>query len=110
MVSWGWRLGNGAGIWWLFGLLCMVVLIGALAWLLVTLTRGPRLPQRPWQPPYGAPGAGPTPAGPTPYEILRERLARGEITVEEYQRTLAALGPEAPRPGSPQGPMPPPSS
>lgn len=113
MMNWGWRLGNGAGIWWLFGLLCMVVLVAALVWLFVTLMRGPRQqqpPLQPWQPTYGTPPAGPNPARQTPYEILRERLARGEITIEEYQRTLAALGPETPQPGLPQGPVAPPSS
>ena len=112
MVNWGYRFGTGAGLWWLFGLLCMVVLVVAVVWLFVTLVRGPRHPQvplQPWQPTYGPPAAA-APPRPTPYEILRERLARGEITVEEYHLTLAALGPETPRPGSPQGPMPPPSS
>ncbi|MFJ4691556.1 SHOCT domain-containing protein [Streptomyces sp. NPDC088766] len=32
-----------------------------------------------------------TPAAPTPEEILRERLARGEIDEEEYRRRLGAL-------------------
>ncbi len=112
MVNWGWRMGNGAGLWWRFGLLCMVVLVAALVWLFVTLARGPRHPQaplQPWQPTYGAPPAAANPPRPTPYEILRERLARGEITVEDYQRTLAALGPETPQPAPPQGPVPPPS-
>ncbi|MEU3995624.1 MULTISPECIES: SHOCT domain-containing protein [Streptomyces] len=33
----------------------------------------------------------PTPTAPTPEEILRERLARGEIDEEEYRRRLTAL-------------------
>jgi uncharacterized membrane protein len=113
MMNWGGRFGDGAGIWWLFGLLCMVVLVGALVWLIVAVMRGPRhpqMPQQPWQPPYGAtPPASQYPARQTPQEILRERLARGEVSVEDYQRTLAALGPEAPQPTPPQGPVPPPS-
>ncbi|MGV9844559.1 SHOCT domain-containing protein [Streptomyces fungicidicus] len=32
-----------------------------------------------------------TPTAPTPEEILRERLARGEIDEEEYRRRLTAL-------------------
>ncbi|MEU8570732.1 SHOCT domain-containing protein [Streptomyces pathocidini] len=32
-----------------------------------------------------------TPAVPTPEDILRERLARGEIDEEEYRRRLTAL-------------------
>lgn len=31
------------------------------------------------------------PAAPTPEDILRERLARGEIDEEEYRRRLTAL-------------------
>ncbi|MFG3496969.1 SHOCT domain-containing protein [Streptomyces sp. NPDC047928] len=31
------------------------------------------------------------PAGPTPEEILGDRLARGEIDEEEYRRRLSAL-------------------
>lgn len=107
-MNWGWRFSNGFGMWGLFGLLAMVVLLAALVWLVVLVLRGPRHappPGQPWQPPYTAP----TPR-PTPHEILRERLARGDITVDEYQRVLAALGPDtaSPPPG-PQGPQPPPS-
>ncbi|MFJ7115595.1 SHOCT domain-containing protein [Streptomyces albogriseolus] len=32
-----------------------------------------------------------TPVAPTPEDILRERLARGEINEEEYRRRLNAL-------------------
>ncbi|ALV38579.1 hypothetical protein AS200_15190 [Streptomyces sp. CdTB01] len=32
-----------------------------------------------------------TPAAPTPEDILRERLARGEIDEEEYRRILSTL-------------------
>lgn len=112
MMNWGGRFGDGAGLWWLVGLLGMIVLVGALVWLVLAVTRGPRhdqMPQQPWQPPYVPPAGGAAPARQTPHEILRERLARGEITVDEYQRTLAALGPEAPQPNQPQGPVPPPS-
>ncbi|WP_432198840.1 SHOCT domain-containing protein [Streptomyces sp. bgisy027] len=34
-----------------------------------------------------------TPVAPTPEDILRERLARGEIDEEEYRRRLNALHP-----------------
>ncbi|MEI5525473.1 SHOCT domain-containing protein [Streptomyces brasiliscabiei] len=34
-----------------------------------------------------------TPAAPTPEDILRERLARGEIDEEDYRRRLNALNP-----------------
>lgn len=46
----------------------------------------------------GWPGPGPEPQGPlgepaeTPRQILDCRLAKGEITVEEYRRLLQELG------------------
>ncbi len=103
------------GIWWLVGLVCMIVLIVGVAWLLATAVRGNRHapPSQPWQPPYGGvPPVGPSQPGmmpsapmrPTPHDILRERLARGEITVEEYQRTAAVLGPDPFAPQPPQQP------
>ncbi len=102
------------GFWWLVGLVCIVVLVVGIAWLVsVALRDSRRMPAQPWQPPYnGVSPAAPTqpgmtppaPSRPTPHDILRERLARGEITVEEYQHTAAALGPD---PFAPQPPLPP---
>lgn len=124
MMNWGWQYGGGMGLWWLFGLLCLVILAVAVVWLLTAIARGNRHepPHQPWQPPYGGlpygmpPGPAAGPARQTPYEILRERLARGEITIEDYQRTLDALGAEGAPPvqppatqNPPQGPVPPPS-
>ena len=84
---------GGAGLWWLLGLICFIVLVAAVVWALVVLTRGHQAPpHQPWQPPY--PGVPPVPPRSLPHDILRERLARGEITVEEFERTKAALGPE----------------
>jgi hypothetical protein len=42
---------------------------------------------------------------PTPHDILRERLARGDISVEDFGRTMAALGPDPYAP--PTQPIPP---
>ncbi len=48
-----------------------------------------------WQPPQpGMPIAPVAPPRPSPHDILRERLARGEVTVDEYERVRAALGPD----------------
>ncbi len=73
--------GNGGGHWamWILMIVAMLVLWGALAWIIVTLLR-----QRGGnsEPRGGAPG-GP---GPEPLRILDERLARGEIEEEEYKR------------------------
>jgi hypothetical protein len=112
------------GLWWLVGLVCMVVLVVGIAWLIAAAVRGGRhAPQsQPWQPPYGGvppygpgqPGMAPPSPRPTPHDILRERLARGEITVDDYQRTAAVLGPDpyAPQPAQPAGtpPQPPPQA
>jgi hypothetical protein len=106
------------GLWWLLALVCIVVLVVGLAWLIAAAVRGnrqrPPEQQQPWQSPYPGvtpvapvqPAYPPAPMRPTPHEILRERLARGELTVEEFQRTMAALGPDplAPQPPPPQVP------
>jgi uncharacterized membrane protein len=120
-----WGPGAVGGFWWLVGLACLVFLIAGIVWLVAYAVRGGRhvaSPQQPWQPPFPAqppyqgqstypaqPSATPA-ARPTPYEILRERLARGEMTVEEYQRTLAALGPDPAAPPHGQPPQPPSTS
>lgn len=42
---------------------------------------------------YGVyPAAPQAPAGPDPVEIVRQRLARGEITPAEYEEIRRALG------------------
>lgn len=42
--------------------------------------------------------------GPDPRAVLGDRLARGEITLDEYDTAMRALGiPAAPRPGGPSG-------
>jgi Short C-terminal domain len=103
------------GLWWLVGLVCIVVLVVGVAWLLAIALRGSRHnPSQPWQPPYAGappvypaqPGAvPPAPMRPAPHDILRERLARGEITIEEYQRTAAVLGPDPFAPQQPAHPQ-----
>ena len=112
------HLVGSPGFWWLIGLACIVVLVVGIAWLIAVAVRGtrqaPPQQQQPWQPPYpgvppvtpAQPGYPQTPMRPTPHEILRERLARGELTVDEFQRTMAALGPDpfAPQPPRPQVP------
>lgn len=86
---------SAPGLWWLIGLVSLIVLLGALIWLLVVVSRSRSAStHQPWQPPaVGAPPPIWVPR-PTPHDILRERLARGEISVEEYERTRVALGPD----------------
>jgi hypothetical protein len=47
---------------------------------------------RGWYGPDAGPGSGPAPEPETPKQILDKRLARGEITPEEYRQLLADLG------------------
>jgi len=111
MMMRGWYFGGGSDLWWLLGLVCLFVVVAGLAWLVVTVTRRDRAdaPHQPWQPPYPGPGMQPPYPGqppfpgpgmmppaprPTPHDILRERLARGDISVEDFGRTMVALGPD----------------
>jgi putative membrane protein len=100
MIHRGFAFGAGGGL--LMIALLMVALLGLA--LLVVLVVAPRRPAAPAPPVpmVGAPGSiGPQYPPPHPAlsparAILDERLARGEIQVEEYQRLRAALeGPGA---------------
>ena len=82
----GWHDSVGAG-WWVFMALMMLAFFGGVIWLVVTLIR------------HGG-GSSPPPAGrgtvlpperPDPADILHERLARGEIDVDEYHQRIDAL-------------------
>jgi putative membrane protein len=74
-----------AGWHWAWMAILLVVTLAFLGLIVWAVTRHP------------AAAAGPGPMGPTgstnrAREILAERLARGEITVEEYRERLQALG------------------
>ena len=76
----GWHDGGGPW-WWLFMVLIMVIFWGAVAWVIVTLIRHASM----------SAGAPQSTARPTAEDILHERLAQGEIDVEEYHQRLDAL-------------------
>ncbi len=85
----GWHHdGIGAG-----GLLFMAVMMlafwGGLAWLVITLIRGDG-PSRHPAPPVGD--------RPDPEQILHERVARGEIDIDEYHQRIDALRAKRPAP------------
>jgi len=100
------------GLWWLVGLVCLIVLVVAIVGLFLAVRSNRHTtPPLTWQPPYAMP---PAPSRPTPHDILRERLARGEISVDEYQRTMNVLGPDPYAPPTayapPVAPVPPQAS
>lgn len=82
--------GSDWGGWWVFMGLMMLAFWVLVAAVLVWLARRSG---------WGSPGGMP-PAAPPPEEVLAQRLARGELDVEEYERRLEALGRHRP-PGSP---------
>lgn len=83
--------GRDGGFHWL-GLVWLIVMLlaaGGLVWFGATLLRRTRhldATQAPAVPP-----ASPTTARPTARDILDERLARGEIDVDDYHQRIAAL-------------------
>jgi hypothetical protein len=96
MMDYGWDMGGGG---WLFPLL-VLVLVGVVVYFVsreVTL-RG--LTHRPPAPPSPGPYVAPPPARAEPLDILRERFARGDITLDEFETAKRALG----YPGSPPPP------
>ena len=79
MMGWGW----GGMIFGPFFMIIVLALVIALAVLLVRWIGDPRT---------GAGHSGTAPLSRTPVDILRERLAKGEIDKEEFQERLRALG------------------
>ena len=69
--------------WWLLMSIGMVAFWGVVIYGVAWLLRGGS-PQRPEQPPPER-----------PQEILKRRLAQGEISVEEYERLSATIEPPA---------------
>ena len=78
-----WNGGWGAGGLLFMGLM-MLVFWGGLAWVIVTLLRHPTASPR-------DAGNPPPPQAPTAKALLDERLARGDIDVEDYRARREAL-------------------
>ena len=81
-----WHHGDIGTGWWIVMMVMMVVFWGAVIAGVVWLVRT-----------AGAGGAAPR--GRSPQERLDERLAAGEIGIEEYEQVSAALEPKPPAPG-----------
>ncbi|MDO8105679.1 hypothetical protein Q6348_00520 [Isoptericola sp. b441] len=97
MMGWhdyGWGM---TGFGWLFMGLFWLALLGVIIWLVVRLLPGRSTQQQ--APPPAVPPAPPAAAPPAPHgsgpgsalDILDRRLAAGEIDVETYRATRAAL-------------------
>ena len=90
-----WNDGWGGGSWWWIPMVIMMIAFwGGLIWLAIALfrrTSHPAVVAPSGAPPAMAPPATPPAPRPTPQEILAERLARGEIEPDDYQRRIEAL-------------------
>jgi hypothetical protein len=91
----------GDGGW--LGLLIVLILVGVIVYFVSREVTLRHMSSRPPAPPSPGPYPAPPPARPDPLDILRERFARGEITVDEFETAKRALG----YPGSPPPPAPP---
>ncbi len=93
MHNGNWNDGMGNGNWWWIPMMIMMVAFwGGLIWIGVTLLKRNHTPQ-----PHAS-AAPPMAAGPvaiaskpTAQEILSERLARGEIEIDDYLKRVEAL-------------------
>ena len=84
----------------------VLVLVGVVVYFVSREVTLRRLAQRPAPPPALGPAAAPTPARVEPLDILRERFARGEISLDEFgaaQRALGYPGSPTPPPATPAG-------
>ncbi len=93
-MMWGYGAGYAGWLGWLIGTLLLALVVGIVVWLVVGRGRAAAGPPPAW------PGQPPRPE---PLDILRERFARGEITLEEFETAKHALG-------YPPGPPPPPAA
>lgn len=105
--DWGYDWGfHWLGLVWV---IATVLAAGGLVWFGATLLRRTQ-PATPATPPATpAPTAPATAARPTARDILDERLARGEIEIDDYRQRLAALSspdtPDTPTRADPPGPL-----
>jgi uncharacterized membrane protein len=78
--------GGGAWVVMVLCLVLLVALVGVVTYLVVRASSAPASSG-----PLAVPPAPPAPAGPTPRDVLDHRLARGEVTPEEYSAARELL-------------------
>ena len=86
-----WGHGYGMGWGWILGFLVLLALAALIVLVVRSFTAGPPAP-----PPYRGPAE---PVRSTARVIAEERLARGEITPDQYREIIRALEEGPPRPG-----------
>ena len=95
----GWGVGFG-----LIRLLLLVAFIALIVGLVLFLVRHGNQTNSPGNMTWSGPPATPPPwppARPEPLDVLRERFARGDITLDEFETAKRALGyPSGPPPGA----------
>lgn len=94
----GWDMGGDG---WL-GSILVLILVAVVVYFVAREVTLRRLANRPTTPPPPGASTVPPPARLEPLDILRERLARGDLTVDEFLAAKRALG-------YPDGPTPPPA-
>jgi uncharacterized membrane protein len=87
-MMYGWHVGGGG---WL-GSILVLVLVGVVVYFIAREVTLRRMGDRPGTTTPPGPRAAAQPPRVEPLDILRERFARGEITVEEFETAKRALG------------------
>jgi hypothetical protein len=98
----GWHM-IGFGLLVVFGGLFLVLIVLLIVGAVRYLTRMNPPSHGPWSGLQAAPPPVP-PARPEPLDILRERFARGDITLDEFEMAKRALGYPSSPPPPPPGP------
>lgn len=84
--NWHDGMGGGAGWWWFLMVIMMIAFWGGLIWIGIALLRRDRHPLN-----VGPPPVSYSSQRPSAQEILAERLARGEIDIDDYRQRVVAL-------------------
>lgn len=87
-MGYGWHMGGGGWLWPLF----VLVLVGVVVYFISRAVTLHGLTQRPPTPPAPGQSVSPSSARPEPLDILRERFARGDITLDDFETAKRALG------------------